>query len=116
VSDTRCEREADGGVLVWEPSSGVASVAAGVGVADLAVNAPVYKAAPVILSDWSRFYIGVNGWVAGAGLEYKFYGNWIARAEYLHYDFDNANLNLSGVAFVIPGNLSRETLMSSVAA
>jgi opacity protein-like surface antigen len=27
------------------------------------------------------------GWVAGAGLEYKFYGNWIARAEYLHYDF-----------------------------
>jgi outer membrane immunogenic protein len=28
-----------------------------------------------------------TGWVAGAGLEYKFYGNWIARAEYLHYDF-----------------------------
>jgi opacity protein-like surface antigen len=36
------------------------------------------------------FDTGVNqfGWVAGAGLEYKFYGNWIARAEYLHYDFD----------------------------
>jgi outer membrane immunogenic protein len=33
---------------------------------------------------------GVNqfGWTAGGGLEYKFYGNWIARAEYLHYDFD----------------------------
>jgi outer membrane immunogenic protein len=31
------------------------------------------------------------GWVAGAGLEYKFYGNWIARAEYLHYDFDKTS-------------------------
>lgn len=27
------------------------------------------------------------GWVAGAGLEYKFWGNLIARGEYLHYDF-----------------------------
>jgi outer membrane immunogenic protein len=29
------------------------------------------------------------GWVAGAGLEYKVWGNLIARAEYLHYDFEN---------------------------
>jgi len=27
------------------------------------------------------------GWVAGAGLEYKIWGGFIARAEYLHYDF-----------------------------
>lgn len=32
-----------------------------------------------------------TGWVAGAGLEYKFYGNWIARAEYLHYGFDSGS-------------------------
>ncbi len=31
------------------------------------------------------------GWVAGAGLEYKFWGNFIARAEYLHYGFDNGS-------------------------
>jgi outer membrane immunogenic protein len=31
------------------------------------------------------------GWVAGAGIEYKFWGNFIARAEYLHYDFDEAS-------------------------
>jgi outer membrane immunogenic protein len=37
------------------------------------------------------------GWVAGAGLEYKFYGNWIARAEYLHYDFGSQNFG-----FVVP--------------
>jgi outer membrane immunogenic protein len=28
------------------------------------------------------------GWVAGAGVEYKFYNSWILRAEYLHYDFE----------------------------
>ncbi len=28
------------------------------------------------------------GWIAGAGVEYKLHGNWMARAEYLHYDFD----------------------------
>jgi opacity protein-like surface antigen len=27
------------------------------------------------------------GWTAGAGVEYKFYNNFILRAEYLHYDF-----------------------------
>jgi len=31
------------------------------------------------------------GWVAGAGLEYKFWGTFIARAEYLHYDFGEAS-------------------------
>jgi outer membrane immunogenic protein len=31
------------------------------------------------------------GWVAGAGLEYKLWGNFIARAEYLHYDFGEAS-------------------------
>jgi outer membrane immunogenic protein len=32
------------------------------------------------------------GWVAGAGLEYKILGPLIARAEYLHYDFENTSL------------------------
>jgi opacity protein-like surface antigen len=31
------------------------------GAADLAVQAPVYKASPVILSDWAGFYVGVHG-------------------------------------------------------
>jgi outer membrane immunogenic protein len=30
-----------------------------------------------------------NGWVVGGGLEWMFGTNWIARAEYLHYEFDS---------------------------
>jgi outer membrane immunogenic protein len=49
----------------WGSLGLLASVLAGAGVAgaaDLAVKAPVYKAPPpVILSDWSGFYIGVHG-------------------------------------------------------
>jgi opacity protein-like surface antigen len=30
------------------------------------------------------------GWAAGAGVEYKVWGNFIARAEYLHYDLSSA--------------------------
>jgi outer membrane immunogenic protein len=48
----------------WGGFSLLASVLAGAGVAgaaDLAVKAPVYKAAPVILSDWAGFYVGIHG-------------------------------------------------------
>jgi outer membrane immunogenic protein len=50
----------------WGGLGLLASILAGAGVAgaaDLAVKAPVYKAPPppVILSDWSGFYIGING-------------------------------------------------------
>lgn len=40
--------------------TGVAAMASA-NAADLAVKAPVYKAPPVMVSDWSGFYIGVNG-------------------------------------------------------
>jgi outer membrane immunogenic protein len=40
------------------------------------------------------------GWVAGAGLEYKVWGNFIARAEYLHYDFGKETFNFPGLANV----------------
>jgi outer membrane immunogenic protein len=41
--------------------------------------------------------IGRWGWVAGGGVEYKFYQHWIARAEYLHYGVeDTVNTNEFG--------------------
>jgi outer membrane immunogenic protein len=49
---------------LWSGISLLTSIAAGVGAAgaaDLAVKAPVYKAPPVILSDWAGFYLGING-------------------------------------------------------
>jgi outer membrane immunogenic protein len=51
------------------------------------------------------------GWVAGGGLEYKFYDHWIARAEYLHYGIE-ASAVVNGFAVnvnsidVIRGGLS----------
>ena len=30
------------------------------------------------------------GWVVGGGLEYAWTGNWIVRAEYLHYHFKDS--------------------------
>jgi outer membrane immunogenic protein len=53
--------------------------------------------------DASRF-----GWVAGAGLEYKLWGNFVARAEYLHYDFDKtvADFTLTETIDVVRGGLS----------
>jgi outer membrane immunogenic protein len=48
----------------WGGAGLAAAVVAGAGTAgaaDLAVKAPVYKAAPAIVSDWAGFYIGVHG-------------------------------------------------------
>ncbi len=41
-------------------ASFVASMGAA-GAADLAVAPPAYKAPPVMLSDWTGFYVGING-------------------------------------------------------
>jgi outer membrane immunogenic protein len=52
------------GTKFWSGVGVLASIVAGVGAAsaaDMAVKAPVYKAPPVILSDWAGFYIGVEG-------------------------------------------------------
>jgi outer membrane immunogenic protein len=41
------------------------------------------------------------GWVVGAGLEWKFFNNWLLRGEYLHYDFGKDTI--VGAA-VVPGS------------
>jgi outer membrane immunogenic protein len=44
----------------------------------------------------------IFGWVAGAGIEVQLANtNWIARAEYLHYDFGNIE---GSSIFIVPGN------------
>ena len=39
-----------------------------------------------------------NGWTAGAGLEYAFWGTWSARVEYDFVRFNNATYTVSGAA------------------
>jgi opacity protein-like surface antigen len=38
-----------------------------------------------------RSEINEFGWVVGAGVEWKFWNNWLLRGEYLHYDFARTN-------------------------
>jgi outer membrane immunogenic protein len=58
------------------------------------------------------------GFDVGGGVEYNFYGNWTARAEYRFYDwpargFEDAGFSLNPFSFnplAIPNHTSRETL------
>ncbi len=38
-----------------------------------------------------RSFVNEFGWVAGAGLEWKFFDHWLLRGEWLHYDFGRVN-------------------------
>jgi opacity protein-like surface antigen len=58
---------------LWGGAGVVAAVLATAGsawAADLAIQAPVYKAPPVILSDWSGFYIGAHGGYGWGGMSF----------------------------------------------
>jgi outer membrane immunogenic protein len=43
-----------------------------------------------------------SGWALGGGLEYKFLGDWSAKAEYLRYDLGSQTLTLDFAA--VPGD------------
>ena len=70
------------------------------------------------------FAVNRYGFDVGGGLEYNFYGNWTARAEYRYYDWGTRGFNSPGfgsavnafgggaVAFAIPNHRSRETMQT----
>jgi opacity protein-like surface antigen len=119
-----------------------AAMMAGAGVAgaaDLAVKAPVYKAPPVILSDWAGFYLGIHGGygfgdtkvdspfdfanaspkggVFGGQAGYNWqYGSVVTGLE---VDFSGADIKDSGTVLVIPGrrpiDVSREVKFDELA-
>jgi opacity protein-like surface antigen len=104
----------------WSGMGVLASIAASVGAANAAdMSAPAYKAppmAPVIISDWAGFYIGINGGGGWAKNSFEFgaaqnvtasgglvgghagynwqYGNVVAGVE---VDFDGADLTKTDV-------------------
>jgi outer membrane immunogenic protein len=60
------------------------------------------------------FSVNRYGFDVGGGLEYNFYGNWTARAEYRYYDFGNRGFNDAGfgglVSVAIPNHTSKEIM------
>jgi outer membrane immunogenic protein len=71
--------------------------------------------APAIVDEFS---VNRYGWDVGGGLEYNFYGNWTARAEYRYYDWGTRGFNTAGfgspinavIPFAIPNHTARETM------
>jgi outer membrane immunogenic protein len=72
----------------------------------------------------NRFFAANRyGFDVGGGLEYNFYGNWTARAEYRYYDFGRVGFADAGFAgfpgvfapglsIAIPNHTSRETMQT----
>jgi outer membrane immunogenic protein len=71
----------------------------------------------------NRFFAANRyGFDVGGGLEYNFYGNWTARAEYRYYDFGRLGFADAGfgqfggvpalVTIAIPNHTSRETMQT----
>ncbi len=66
------------------------------------------------------FAVNRYGFDVGGGLEYNFYGNWTARAEYRYYDWGTRGFNAAGfgslvnglIPFAIPNHTSRETMQT----
>jgi outer membrane immunogenic protein len=66
------------------------------------------------------FSVNRYGWDVGGGLEYNFYGNWTARAEYRYYDWGTRGFNTAGfgspvngiITFAIPNHTARETMQT----
>ena len=65
--------------------------------ADLSLSAAT--SGPIIFTNDEQLHGGQNhfGWVVGAGGEWRLFGsNWLLRAEYLHYDFKDTTLTVTG--------------------
>ncbi len=66
------------------------------------------------------FSVNRYGFDVGGGLEYNFYGNWTARAEYRYYDWGTRGFNTAGfgspvngiIPFAIPNHTAKETMQT----
>jgi outer membrane immunogenic protein len=68
------------------------------------------------------FSVNRYGFDVGGGLEYNFYGNWTARAEYRYYDWGTLGFNSAGfgsavngipaLTFANPNHSSRDTMQT----
>ena len=87
----------------------------GFAYADIRNQIQLLGLAPGIIDFYS---VNRYGFDVGGGLEYNFYGNWTARAEYRYYDWGRRGFNTAGfgspvngiIPFAIPNHSSRETM------
>jgi outer membrane immunogenic protein len=89
----------------------------GFAYADIRSEIELSGLAPGTINFW-----GVNryGFDVGGGVEYNFYGNWTARAEYRYYDWGTRGFTTSGfpslvntiIPFAIPNHSARETMQT----
>jgi outer membrane immunogenic protein len=79
-------------------------------------NAINFQNSPSITGFPNNRFFAANryGFDVGGGLEYNFYGNWTARAEYRYYNFGTRGFADAGfgnpVTIAIPNHTSKETL------
>jgi opacity protein-like surface antigen len=60
---------------------------AGIGWEHERIRTTVFDAPATFFTASETSEFNQFGWVAGAGLEWKFFNNWMLRGEWLHYDF-----------------------------
>jgi opacity protein-like surface antigen len=67
---------------------------------------------PTLFTARQTNFFNEFGWVAGAGLEWKFADHWLLRGEWLHYDFarDSHNQTLLGTTILFDGGNPRTTV------
>jgi outer membrane immunogenic protein len=79
---------------------------AGIGWANLRLN--LNEAEPGEFFS-STTFANEFGWVAGVGLEWKFWDHWMLRGEWLHYDFGRVTHNDAGFIFPRFGEVDTRT-------
>ena len=64
---------------------------AGIGWGHSRMNETAFVVGAPTTTAFQRSEINEFGWVVGAGVEFKFWNNWLLRGEWLHYDFGRTN-------------------------
>lgn len=71
---------------------------------------------PPSLYSWSASQSSINlGWAAGAGIEYAFENNVIARIEYMYYDLGSTSSNLNDINYAgFSGALNQSNTVNTI--
>jgi outer membrane immunogenic protein len=88
---------------------------AGIGWGHERIRTTAFETVPTFAVASQESFLNEFGWVAGVGLEWKFWNSWLLRGEWLHYDFGrvtdpNNNVFLSAGPFFLDNSNIRTTV------